>query len=414
MKKVCFIVGLYGEEVNGGAEKHCKMLAEKATALYDVEVLTSTVNNYKTFDRFYEEGAQVINNVKVRRFNPLPFQPDSFLNAHKKSRIGRKVRRLLYRIGILKYMSSWLPTISLNKEVNALQLNGLFSNTLIDYITSHEQDYQAIFLVSYPCPNFYFISKKIGHKCILIPTAHDEGDFFRSYLSEVFSKVKHIAFNTKKEQELCYNIFGNKMAPSSILAVGVELAEGKHYNHIRDKFSLPDRYILYFGRIAEEKIGDLLQWFLEFKAENDDPVKLVLTGGIFMEMYNHPDIIYTGFVDEAEKTALIEHAELVVNPSDRESLSLLLLETMQLGKPSLVNGKSDVLKQHCIDSHYAANYYLSKSDFKYKLGEALRPKSTTERENESKKAIQYVEQNYSWSIIVQRLKNLVEESFIAY
>lgn len=408
MMKICFIVGLYGEKVNGGAEKHCKMLAEKATSLYDVEVLTSTVNNYKTFTPFYEEGLEIINGVKVRRFNCLPFHFDTFQKSYKKSRLGRKIRRLLYRIGLLRYVGSSLPSIGIKKEINTLKLNGLYSTDLINYIVTNEQAYQAIFLVSYPCPNFYFISQKIGHKCILIPTAHDEGDFFRSYLSDIFTKVQHIAFNTEKEKELCYRIFGNTMSPNSILAVGIELTTGSPYQHICEKFDLQERYILYFGRITTEKIGDLIEWFLEYKKESKDPIKLVLTGSIFMEKYNHSDIIYTDFVSEAEKTALIEHAELVINPSDRESLSLLLLETMQLGKASLVNGKSEVLKQHCIDSDYAANYYLSKSDFKQKLAEALKPKTSIEREKASKKAIQYVEQNYSWSIILDRLKYLVE------
>lgn len=409
MEKICFVVGLYGEEVNGGAEKHCKMLAEQASKRYEVEVLTSTTNDYKTFTPFYPEGITQLNGVTIRRFTSQPFNRAAFDQAYKKSRWGRKIRRLLYRTGLLKYIASIFPkwNIALAKELETLQLNGLYSPDLIDFLSANEQGYRAIFLLSYPCPNFYFINKRLPQRCILIPTAHDEGDFFRSYLSHIFTSVRHIAFNTEMERALCHRIFGNKMAPSSILAVGIELSEASSYTHIQQKFNLPERYILYFGRIAKEKLGNLIDWFLEYKATSSDTTKLVLTGGIFMERYDHPDIIYTGFVSESEKTALIEHAQLVINPSDRESLSLLLLETMQLGKPSLVNGRSDVLRQHCIDSDFAAQYYISKSDFIQKLSRMLASGQLKENEEQHQKAIRYVEENYSWDKVLERFKILI-------
>lgn len=410
MEKICFVVGLYGDEVSGGAEKHCKMLAEKASQLYDVEVLTSTTNDYKTFAPFYPEGITSLAGVTVRRFSPQAYDHVAFDRSYKKSRWGRKIRRLLYRTGLLKHIASIFPiwNIALTKELETLRLSGLYTPDLVGFLSTNEQDYQAVFLLSYPCPNFYFINKRIPHKCILIPTAHDEGDFFRSYLSHIFTTVRHIAFNTEMERALCYRIFGNKMATSSILAVGTELSEASSYTHIQAKFNLPERYVLYFGRIAKEKIGNLIDWFLEYKTTSGDTIKLVLTGGIFMEQYDHPDIIYTGFVSESEKTALIEHAQLVINPSDRESLSLLLLETMQLGKLSLVNGKSDVLKQHCIDSDFAAQYYLSKPDFIQKLNEMLASGRFEENEKQRQKAIRYVAENYSWDKILARLKAVVD------
>lgn len=42
-KKVAFVIIRYGAEVNGGAEAHCRMLAERLVPYYDVEVLTTTV-----------------------------------------------------------------------------------------------------------------------------------------------------------------------------------------------------------------------------------------------------------------------------------------------------------------------------------------------------------------------------------
>jgi len=410
MDRICFVVGLYGEEVNGGAEKHCKMLAERAAAYFDVEVLTSTANNYTTFTPFYAEGKTEINGVTIRRFQSINYDAQAYKVNYKKSRINRKIRRLLFNAGLLNPVASLLPKWNLNidKELSTLRSHGLYSPDLIEFIHLAQDNYKAIFLLSYPCPNFYDINRSLSNKTILIPTAHYEGDFFRAYLSHIFTQTHHIAFNTEKERELCYAIFGTKMATNSILAVGTEIVEGTSRGHIDRKFALPKRYILYFGRIAKEKVGNLIDWFLEFKSASNSPVKLVLTGGLFMDRYDHPEIIYTGFVSEAEKTALIQNCELVVNPSDRESLSLLLLETMQLGKPSLVNGKSAVLKQHCIDSDYASCYYVSKADFIQKLDSMLTLISQEHDDNKlGKKAIAYVEENYSWETILQRLVKIV-------
>lgn len=40
-KKVCFVIQRYGEEVNGGAEQHCRFLAERMAKFCNVEVLTT-------------------------------------------------------------------------------------------------------------------------------------------------------------------------------------------------------------------------------------------------------------------------------------------------------------------------------------------------------------------------------------
>ena len=45
-KKIAFVVVRYGKEINGGAEYHCRMLAERLVDKYDVEVLTTCVRNY--------------------------------------------------------------------------------------------------------------------------------------------------------------------------------------------------------------------------------------------------------------------------------------------------------------------------------------------------------------------------------
>ncbi len=94
---------------------------------------------------------------------------------------------------------------------------------------------------------------------------------------------------------------------------------------------MPEDYLLYVGRIDAIKLNNIVDYFLSYKKKYVDS-RLKLVGGIFGKTVEHPDIIYTGFVDDAEKVAIQLNAKVIVNPSRYESLSLILLETMSEGK----------------------------------------------------------------------------------
>ena len=68
MKKICFVVQRYGLEVNGGAELHCRQLAEHLRPFYDVTVLTTKAVDYISWANAYEKDEEEINGVRVLRF----------------------------------------------------------------------------------------------------------------------------------------------------------------------------------------------------------------------------------------------------------------------------------------------------------------------------------------------------------
>ena len=119
-----------------------------------------------------------------------------------------------------------------------------------------------------------------------------------------------------------------------------------------------------------------------------------------------PDIIYTNFVEEQEKTSIIQHAKIVINPSLYESLSLILLEAMALKKAMLVNGNCNVLKEHCHKSNNAALYYTNEKSFIDKLH--MLDSSTNLRLEMGEKGYSYVNSNYDWNIIMNKLKHVIE------
>ena len=119
--------------------------------------------------------------------------------------------------------------------------------SLAEFVRTHKQEYAAILPICYYFSTTIFTALSAPEKCILIPTAHPEKPLYYSTYSHIFTRVAHIAFNTVSEQRLCRRIFGRHMAPSSIVGVGIETAESLPWDSVREKFGLPERYVLYVG-----------------------------------------------------------------------------------------------------------------------------------------------------------------------
>ena len=192
-----------------------------------------------------------------------------------------------------------------------------------------------------------------------------------------------------------------------LYCVGIEKTKAADWERTKVKYNLPEDYLLYVGRIDAIKLNNIVEYFLSYKKKYvDSRLKLVLVGGIFGKTVEHPDIIYTGFVDDAEKVAIQLNAKVIVNPSRYESLSLILLETMSEGKAMLVNGRCNVLREHCEKSNYAALYYMNRRDFMRKLHHL--ENSETLRQQMGEKGRHYVQENYNWEMIIGRMKNVIQ------
>ena len=165
--------------------------------------------------------------------------------------------------------------------------------------------------------------------------------------------------------------------------------------------------MLYLGRITPSKTTRVIPDFLRYKKEHGGEIKLVMVGGteLDIERSDSPDIIFTGYVSDEEKSAIIRHATVMVNPSRMESLSLLMLEAMQNRVPLLVNGRSRVMKDHCKSSG-AAFWYDSSRDFRNKLHRLISDPEL--RRTMSEKGPAYVREHYDWSVIIPKLRTLIE------
>ena len=409
MNKIAFVVVRYGKEINGGAEFHCKMLAERMVNRYQVEVLTTCVKNYVTGDNEFPEGEEIINGVTVRRFKADPIDKEKIYSHMRGAKRARKLRKFLYQTHLLSAVSTLCPVWTLKRryEIKALNSNVFYSSDMFNFIKEHKQEYRAIIPITIDYPQVYYTALHAPERTLVIPTMHYHSISFRSILTEVFTKVAYIGFNTRAEERLGKRIFGPRMSKHGIISVGIDVAPAADWATTAAKYHIPDEYLLYVGRIDKNKLHHFFDYFVTYKNQYpNSKLKLVMVGGLFTEPFEHPDVLFTGFVEEGEKTALIQHAKIIINPSKFESLSLILLEAMSMKKAVLVNGLCNVLKEHCKKSKKAALPYFSKKDFIKKLHRI--DSSEQLRTDMGEKGAKYVQENYNWDLILQRLTNCIE------
>lgn len=410
-KKIALVTIRYGEDVNGGAEYHCRMLAERLTDDYDVEVLTTCVRDYNTGINELPAGEQMHNGVLVRRFKVAPIDAGNHELYYKEEKPARKWRRFLFRLGLLKYFASIFPVWRCKRdiELKSFLSYSFYSPDMCEYIHTYKSTYNVFIPVNMAESTTFFTAMEVPEKTILIPTMHNQGIFFKAIQTEVMTKVAYIGFNTNAEQKLAKNVFGKQISPHGIIGVGIETPNPAFWLDTKKKYKLSENYLLYIGRVDPVKMGDIFNYFVAYKQKYpQSTLQLVLVGGINFNTIPllRQDVIYTGFVSDAEKMSILQHAKIVINPSKFESLSLMLLEAMNQGKPVLVNGKCNVLKEHCIKSGNAALYYTGRRDFISNLFRLDTCESL--RMEMSEKAKEYVARHYDWPIIISRLKKCIE------
>lgn len=383
--RIAFVCQRYGVEVNGGAELLCRQLAEKLNTVYDVEVYTTCAVDYVTWEDSFRPGTELINGVKVYRFRVAkPRDQKSF------DKISRQV------LGN--------PNHSDGEELNWIDEQGPVCPELLAKLQAEHSSYKAVIFMTY----LYYLTVKglpLGFEnAILIPTVHDEPPVYLRCYDSVFYSAKGIIWNTTAEKRFAHRRFPKLDGIPSVLAgVGVDVPQGELPDIPQEIRDIP--YIVYAGRIDESKgCGEMFQFFRRYKQKYGGPVKLVLMGKAVMDVPSAEDIINLGFVSDEMKFAVMRSAKALVLFSRYESLSMVVLESMTMGRPVLVNGKCEVLKDHCLQSN-AGLYFENYPEFAGTLNYLLTHDKEYRIMCENGK--RYVAENYQWDRIIRRITQLI-------
>ena len=387
MNRIAIVVQRYGLEVNGGSELYCRQVAERLARFYEVEVLTTCAVDYVTWRNEYSPGTEEINGVTVHRFKTD--------RERVQWRFGRSSRK------VYASKSTFSEGLAWQHE------QGPISKGLLRYLEDHKDTYYAVIYMTYLYATTYFGLHIAPERSILIPTAHDEPPIYLNIFNSLFHLPRFILYLTEEEKKFVETRYRNSYIPSLTVGLGVNSPARETLPNFREKYGISDRFVLYVGRIDESKgCGLLFDFFLRYVNDgNREGLKLVLIGKPVFKIPNDPRIISLGFLSDEDKFAAIESADLVVNPSQYESLSMILLEAFSMDTPVLVNGKCEVLKGHCLRSN-GGLFYEDYLEFCETLNYLL--DHDTIRLGMGQNGRHYVEQNYQWTVIDDKFRRAIE------
>jgi glycosyltransferase involved in cell wall biosynthesis len=387
-KRVAFVVQRWGVEVNGGAELHCRLVAERMAQRMPTEVLTTCAVDYGTWANHYPAGEEWRGKLCIRRF-PVSRQRDiESFNA-----LSSSLRPRMRRLGLAE-QEDWM------------RRQGPWSPELFEFLERKENDYDAFIFFTYLYASTYFGLPRVADKAVLVPTAHDEWPIHFQMFDRMFDLPRSFVFNTPEELEFLRRRFPRARLKGPVVGVAVEPPPATDPDGFRRAHRLEGPFILYAGRLdASKGVGELIENHQAYqRTSGDRETELVLLGESAMVLPDAPGVRALGFVPEQEKWDALAACEAFVMPSLYESLSIACLEAWSVGKPVLVNAKSEVLVGQCRRSQ-GGLWYDDSDEFCVALETLLREPGL--RRGLGAQGQRFVEANYRWPRIMDAYSEVV-------
>lgn len=388
--RVAFVVQRYGTEISGGAEQHCRLVAEHLVPFVEVHVLTTCALGHLPWDNHYPPGDATINGVNVHRF------PVDQIRDH------RAFDRLSYKVygGRHSYLD----------ELAWVEMLGPHSPELLRHIAANRAEYDLFIFMTYQYFPTVFGMPIVPEKAVVAPLAHDDRSLYLDVYNPVFHLPRHIIYNTDTERAMVEWRFANAAIPNTVVGTGIHDPGTRDAAGFRARHNLIGDVLTCVGRVEPAKgCQQLFDHFIRYKAERGGDLTLVMIGKVEMPIPRRDDIRalgLAGFTSDEEKFSALAASTVVVLPSETESLSMANLEAWTVGVPVLANGLCQVLKDNCLKAD-GGLYYTSYDEFATCL-DILRAEPDL-RQALGASGQQYARENYSWDAIVDKYLKIFAE-----
>jgi glycosyltransferase involved in cell wall biosynthesis len=383
--KVAVVVQRYGADINGGAELHARYIAEHLARHAEVEVLTTCATDYITWQNALPAGEDRVNGVRVRRFAvSKPRDPRDF---------GQRSQLVFEQQHSVADELAWLES------------EGPTSPDLVRHLAKTEAAIDFFVFFSYRYYHAWHGVRTVPQKAVLVPTAERDPAAGVSIFGPVFRGARALMFNSFEERALIEGVSG-RTGPGVVVGVGSAIPDRTQPERFRRKFNIRRPFAIYVGRIdANKGCPALFDYFSRYAAMNPQGLDLVLVGSKVLEVPAHPRIRYAGFLSDEDKFDAIAAADVLIMPSQYESLSMVALEAWALGRPVLANGHCDVLRGQVIRSN-GGLYYDSFEEFAEALYalEAAGPIGGPFGQN----GRDFFRRHYAWPVIERKYLDMFE------
>jgi len=214
--------------------------------------------------------------------------------------------------------------------------------------------------------------------------------------------VKHVGINENKIQ---------------VIYPGIDEVYKKALNTedisvVKKKYNIDGKYLLYLGTLEPRKnIETIIKAYNCLKKSDKEDIKLVLAGkkgwlydSIFRlvkEFSIQDKVIFTDYVDDGDKAALYQGAEIFLFPSLYEGFGMPVIEAMASGVPVITSNSSSLPEaagKAAIITEPLDHKKISKTIESILNDNELREKMINEGKKQANK--------FDWDISAQKLKNI--------
>lgn len=387
---ITFVTPWYGDFA-GGAEVAARTLAEQLSKRgFYVQVLTTCCRS--PFDNWWQNtlppSVENVNGVIVRRF-PV---------KHEGEYLYHEVNyRIIHGIEIDEKFQRQFIENSINSEA------------LVDYAKANTQGHLVIGM-PYTQGLIYSLIQALEGRASIMPCFHDEPQMKWITTAEMLAQSRHILFLTEEEKTLAIKYYGNSLGrslvESPVIGVGVELPinvdkvlklNSLHIKDIKNCYNLPDNFFVYVGRKDLGKnILTLIDYFRKYQSDGGEATLVFLGGGDANLIPVDKGFLDLGFVSEEDKYLIISQALGLINLSQNESFSLVLMEAWLCEIPVIVHQDGEVTTAHCRKSQGGIPISCSEE-----FEAALKVLSSQDTGKILAKAgKRYVQSKYSWDGVI--------------
>jgi hypothetical protein len=357
--KVALVIQRFGAEVVGGSESLARQYADMLADRCEVEVLTTCALEHSTWANHYPAGVTTLDGVTIRRFaNDFP-RTIYWGRLYEMLKGPMNERAFAGSAAEKELLANRLGRWPRALQEEVIYWQGPYPSGLFAHLAEERETYDLFLFFAYLFPTTYFGVQEVpAARTLLCPTLHDEPMAYLPIFRQMFARPQFTIYLSEAERRLAQRFYDTKGA-GRVLGMALPGPEA----HASLPAGTPENYVLYAGRIEPSKGTDaLVEYFDAYKRAYPSDLRLVLIGSPGAALPHHPDILYLGFVSEAQKCALMHEAKVFLHPSAFESFSIVLLESLVQGTPALVNGDSEVMADHCRQSG-AGLTYLTRDEF---------------------------------------------------
>jgi len=309
--KILMLCWEYPPNVIGGLSRHVFGLSTHLAKMgHEVHVVTAGAGTLSSFEK--------MNGVNVHRVKPINNHDNHFLSwiAGLNLAMAFKAEQLAKGITFsLIHAHDWLVGVA------AISLRGLLAVPLLSTIHATEH------------------GRNNGIYNQMQQFIHDKE-------KQLVSESDQIIVCSEFMKEELISLFSAKDEKILIIPNGIEpLAENSTSGEI-----LPElrgkKYIFSIGRIVEEKgFETIIKAGVISKKKNQEITFVIAGKGPMLKQYQQrvsdqgldTHVIFTGYITDEQRNALIQGSELAVIPSLYEPFGIVVLETMIHGKPTIVS-----------------------------------------------------------------------------